>query len=230
MTIPRFRNRDCLPSSGPLQHHHPPGTHAVQPVLHFTLARGALDDFYDSVTFLEPWNGGSGFYRNDNRISLQQIKESNISRLSAFRLSLDVAERALDLEGLPREATPRNEAKNKLLTRLRDLLPDDALGWFDVSILLAGEKEKFPPLLGTSGNDGRLDFSNNFMQCLLDLIDVEIGKATPPTLRLCRHDLSRRSMRHRGWTGVVAGTANQRVTRSPLDPWASSPSMFIRPG
>lgn len=137
-----------------------------------------LED-YAPTPVLAPWNGGSGFYQNDNRASLQQIKESNISRLSAFRSSLDIAERALDLEGLQREARPKNETKTKLLTRLRGLLPDDALEWFDASILLAGEKEKFPPLLGTGGNDGRLDFTNNFMQRLLELIDVETGKETP---------------------------------------------------
>ena len=57
-------------------------------------------------------------------------------------------------------------------------MPDDALDWFDASILLAGDKEKFPPLLGTGGNDGRLDFTNNFMQRLLDIIDTKSGKAT----------------------------------------------------
>ncbi|MXY66544.1 type I-U CRISPR-associated protein Csx17 [Candidatus Poribacteria bacterium] len=142
------------------------------------LLRYLLDD-YAPTPVLAPWNGGSGFYQNDNRTSLERIKESNIARLSAFRISLDIAERALDLEGLQRESSPKNEAKTKLLNRLRGLLPDDALEWFDASILLAGEKEKFPPLLGTGGNDGRLDFTNNFMQRLLELIDAESGKATP---------------------------------------------------
>ncbi len=141
------------------------------------LFRYLLDD-YAPTPVLAPWNGGSGFYQNDNRTSLLKIKGSNIPRLSAFRLSLDVAGRALDLEGLERETSPKNEAKTRLLNRLRGLLPDDALEWFDASILLAGEKEKFPPLLGTGGNDGRLDFTNNFMQRLLELIDADSGKAT----------------------------------------------------
>ncbi len=142
------------------------------------LTRYLLDD-YAPTPVLAPWNGGSGFYQNDNQTALRKIKESGISRLSAFRLSLNIAEHALDLEGLQREASPKNEAKTKLLNRLRSLLPDDALEWLDASILLAGEKEKFPPLLGTGGNDGRLDFTNNFMQRLLDLVDAENGKGTP---------------------------------------------------
>ncbi len=74
------------------------------------LVRYLLDD-YAPTPILAPWNGGSGFYQNDNQASLQKIKESNISRLFAFRLSLDVAERALDLEGLQRETSPKGEAK-----------------------------------------------------------------------------------------------------------------------
>ena len=143
---------------------------------------GYLLDDYAPTPVLAPWNGGSGFYQNDNRSSLQEILKSSTSRLSAFRSSLDAAERAL--EGLQRESSPKNEAKTKLLNRLRSLLPDDALEWFDASILLAGEKEKFPPMLGTGGNDGRLDFTNNFMQRLLDLIDAESGKAKPKSADL----------------------------------------------
>ncbi len=148
-----------------------------------TLIRYLLDDYAPSP-ILSPWNGGSGFYKNDNQISLQEIKESACQRLSAFRLSLEVAARAFDLECLEREASPKNEAKNKLLNRLRGLLPDDALEWFDASILLTGEQGQFPPLLGTGGNDGRFDFTNNFMQRLLDLIDPKTGKAMPKSASL----------------------------------------------
>ena len=147
------------------------------------LRRYLLDD-YAPTPVLAPWNGGSGFYQKDNQTSLRKIKESDISRLSAFRFSLDVAEHALDLEGVQRKASPKSEAKTKLLNRLRGLLPDDALEWLDASILLAGEKEKFPPLLGTGGNDGRLDFTNNFMQRLLDLFDAESGEANPKSADL----------------------------------------------
>lgn len=142
-----------------------------------------LDD-YAPTPVLAPWNGGSGFYKNKNQLALQKILKSSTSRLSAFRLSLDIAERSLHLEGLQREGGPKNEAKTKLLYRLRSLLPDDALEWFDASILLAGEKEKFPPILGTGGNDGNLEFTNNFMQRLLDLIDTESGKASPESADL----------------------------------------------
>ncbi len=143
---------------------------------------GYLLNDYAPTPVLAPWNGGSGFYQKDNQTSLRAIKQSNISRLAAYRASIEVAERAIDLENMSCEASPKNEAKTKLLSRLRGLFSDDALEWFDASIVLAGEKEKFPPLLGTGGNDGRLDFTNNFMQRLLDLFDTANGVATPNSI------------------------------------------------
>jgi CRISPR-associated protein Csx17 len=40
------------------------------------------------------------------------------------------------------------------------------------AVVLAGNDTFFPPLLGTGGNDGRLDFSTNFHQRLLDVIGM----------------------------------------------------------
>ena len=141
------------------------------------LCRYLLDE-YAPTPILAPWNGGSGFYQKDNKEALHTIKESSIPRLSAYRCCLESAEYALDLEGLQRDARPDGQAKNSLLLRLRSLLPDKALHWLDAAILLTGDNPKYPPLLGTGGNDGRLDFTNNFMQRLLELIDAETGKAT----------------------------------------------------
>ncbi len=188
-----------------------------------------LDD-YAPTPVLAPWNGGSGFYQNDNQTALRKIKESSISRLSAFRLSLNIAEHALDLEGLQREARPKNEAKTKLLNRLRSLLPDDALEWLDASILLAGEKLKFPPLLGTGGIEGRLDFTNNFMQRLLDLVDTESGKATPrstdllnlalfakPTPGLAKQAIGQFAPGQRGGPNATTGYKTEKGAVNPWD-------------
>src|SRR5690606_31623921 len=59
--------------------------------------------------------------------------------------------------------------KNRLLLACRTYLPDEALAWFDSAVVLTGDDPKFPPLLGTGGNDGSMDFSNNHMQRLKDL-------------------------------------------------------------
>lgn len=48
--------------------------------------------------------------------------------------------------------------------------------WMDAAVVLAdGGKPSFPALLGTGGNDGRVDFTNNAMQRLGDLFAVGSG-------------------------------------------------------
>lgn len=45
--------------------------------------------------------------------------------------------------------------------------------WIDAAMVIDDEgAARFPALLGTGGNDGRLDFTNNFMQRLGDLFDL----------------------------------------------------------
>lgn len=54
--------------------------------------------------------------------------------------------------------------------------------WMDAAMVLDDSgNPRFPALLGTGGNDGRLDFTNNFMQRLGDVFDVTdpMGKAKP---------------------------------------------------
>ena len=44
--------------------------------------------------------------------------------------------------------------------------------------MLTGDGAKYPPLLGTGGNDGRLEFTNNFMQRLTEVFDPKTGFAS----------------------------------------------------
>jgi len=131
------------------------------------VARFFLED-YAPTPVLAPWNGGSGFYEKDNKEALLRIMRSDDPRLQPYREALLVAESALT--GYDRTTSPKDEDKAQLLNAIRSELPDDALSWFDASVLLAGEAPQYPPLLGTGGNDGRLDFTNNFMQRVLDAV------------------------------------------------------------
>ncbi|MGE0876372.1 MAG: type I-U CRISPR-associated protein Csx17 [Burkholderiales bacterium] len=150
-------------------------------VLRTTLSREELEQFflrdYQPTPVMAPWNGGSGFYEKDNKDALQAICAGRASRLAPYRESLSVAEGLL--ADADRSASPKEEAKRALLTSVRGVLPEAALAWFDASILMSGDDPRYPPLLGTGGNDGRLDFTNNFMQRLLDLIDPESGEPSP---------------------------------------------------
>ncbi|MGA0587813.1 type I-G CRISPR-associated protein Cas8g1/Csx17 [Dyella sp. KRB-257] len=143
-------------------------------VLHGPLDRAGLEHFflhdYQPTPIMAPWNGGSGFYEKDNKVALQAIVESPTPRLAVYRDCLRIAESALT--GMDRSASPKGDEKVVLLTRMRALLPDEALGWFDAAVLMAGDAPQYPPLLGTGGNDGRLDFTNNFMQRLTEVLDL----------------------------------------------------------
>ena len=150
-------------------------------VLHTSLSRDGLERFfldeYEPTPVMAPWNGGSGFYEKDNKQALQTILSSQSSRLAAYGHCLDIAETVL--AGLDRSASPKGEDKTRLLSRMRAALPDAALAWFDASVVLSGESAQYPPLLGTGGNDGRLDFTNNFMQRLCDVLPVDEEVAAP---------------------------------------------------
>lgn len=128
---------------------------------------------YAPTPIMAPWNGGSGFFEKDNKDALLRIMRSKDLRLRAYQASLDIAESAL--AGHDRAASPKDDDKASLLTAIRSQIPDNALGWFDASVLLAGETPQYPPLLGTGGNDGRLDFTNNFMQRVLDVLPADGG-------------------------------------------------------
>ena len=67
---------------------------------------------------------------------------------------------------------PAEDEKVPLLQRLRDTLDDQALLWLDATLVMTERRDKphMAPLLGTGGNDGRLEFSNNHMQRLVKLI------------------------------------------------------------
>jgi len=72
------------------------------------------------------------------------------------------------------------EADREFKTRKADLMPElrkswrgPHLDWLNVAMVLDEHSTpRFPALLGTGGNDGRLDFTNNFFQRLGNLFDL----------------------------------------------------------
>jgi CRISPR-associated protein Csx17 len=154
-------------------------------VLQTIQGREAIEHFflsgYEPTPIMAPWNGGSGFYEKDNKTALEAIRQSTDLRFKAYQSCLDIAESAL--MGADRGASPKGSDKTRLLTRLRSQLPDAALSWLDASVLLSGDSAQYPPLLGTGGNDGRLDFTNNFMQCVTDVLGVDQENALEASAR-----------------------------------------------
>ncbi len=142
---------------------------------------------YRPTPIVGPWNGGSGFYPKDNRAALDRIAASTGDRWADYRTTIVAAQHILASRGA--EEKVDKAAKDALLLALRGRLPDAALEWLDAALLLTAEGPKYPPLLGTGGNDGRLDFTNNFMQRLVELLDPGPDQPPAETRALLRHAL-----------------------------------------
>lgn len=77
--------------------------------------------------------------------------------------------------------------------------------WLDAAVVVVEEgKLSWPSLLGTGGNDGRLDFTNNVMQRLGELfvVDSESGEAQPAAASLLRHSF---------WGSAACGLSSAAV-------------------
>jgi CRISPR-associated protein Csx17 len=147
-------------------------------VLVTSLDRGDLLDFfassYEPTPLLAPWNSGSGFYPKDNKEGIDPIRRSTSRRFAPYRQAIARAEDLL----AGRTAAPRDEDKSALLSGYARTQTDLAYAWLSAAVAINRDGDgRYPALLGTGGNDGRLDFTNNFMQRLVELVDVDTGAA-----------------------------------------------------
>lgn len=129
---------------------------------------GWLVDSYAPTPVLSPWNEGSGFGAKDvePKKALGRLQDMPSHRVEAFRTTLARIE--------PLAAAFRKGAwpKERLIHEIRRVAPDEYLPWLDAAVVrLADGTLAFPPLLGTGGNDGRLDFSTTFHQRLLEALN-----------------------------------------------------------
>ncbi len=122
---------------------------------------------YRPTPVVSPWNGGSGFGPKDQQVGIAAIEDSSDPRLAAYRATIEVARR---LVADPSWDAGGKDAKRRQVGWCRAELPDEAVPWLDATVVLTSDRAVFPPLFGTGGNDGRLDFSNNFMQRVADLL------------------------------------------------------------
>ena len=148
-------------------------------VLVGSLDRDALCSFflndYQPTPILSPWNGGGGFY--DPESAVFRMLKSSAPRFQPVREMIRRAQSLLARMNIREK--PSSDQKDTLLRRMRAEFPDAFLRWLDAAVLLSEVKPLYPPLLGSGGNDGRLDFSINFVQRLLDLFDAQSGRPQP---------------------------------------------------
>ena len=126
---------------------------------------------YSPTPIVAPWNGGSGFYEKDRKIGIDAIANCTDHRFTEYRTSI---ERVREWDEVKSSKTEKSEEESRrvaVLRKCRNHLPDRAVEWLDASIGIAADGARsFAPVLGTGGNEGRLDYTNNFMERLATLL------------------------------------------------------------
>lgn len=134
---------------------------------------------YRPTPIVAPWAGGSGFFRKDNKKAVEQLRESKSVRVQSYAKVIRIIQQILIEESVGDK--PKEEEKTRLINRYRREMPDEVVAWMDASMILQKEGQDFSPLLGTGGNDGRLDFTQNFMQRIVTLGLHNNGKPSEPS-------------------------------------------------
>lgn len=138
-------------------------------VLESKLDRPSLVSFfledYAPSPFVAPWNGGSGFYPGDNTEGVNLIRSSDSIRLKCYRETLK------EISTWQLMKAELKSRKEEIIAQCRSRLPDVALEWIDAAVGLTDDhKPSYAPILGTGGNEGRLEYTNSFMRRIADLL------------------------------------------------------------
>jgi CRISPR-associated protein Csx17 len=133
---------------------------------------------YAPTPILSPWNGGSGFYPKDRKVGIDAIAGSSDERYAEYRTAI---ERARVIPGVGQEkaksAAEEDARRRAIQLECRNRLPEGCVEWLDAAVGISSEGERtFAPILGTGGNEGRLDYTNNFMESVAELLIAPDGK------------------------------------------------------
>lgn len=101
------------------------------------------------------------------------------SRFGSYRQTIQSAQSVVG----ERKEQPKDEEKAEMLRAARRVFPDAAVE-LDAAYALGQEKPDYPPLLGSGGNDGRLDFTVNYIARLLSVLPEFLGKEKHPQERI----------------------------------------------
>lgn len=131
---------------------------------------------YSPTPIVSPWNGRSGFNTDRNRRSevlLGYIETSTDERLDKLRAAIGAGRVVYE------RATKESWEKDRWVQACRATFPDEAVRWLDAAAVLTEEGASYPFLLGTGGNLGSMDLSNNFMDRLGDALGIPLGSTVP---------------------------------------------------
>jgi CRISPR-associated protein Csx17 len=135
---------------------------------------GLLLDDWRPAPIVTPWNNASGFYQSSKgRLAAAAMDAVVTSEAPRFGSLIRVIRKVRELVAdAGYQDAPEKEEKAKLLSRLRGVLPDDAVAWIDAVAVVDEGDVRMMPVLGSGGNEGVLDYSGLFLR---SLVDVALG-------------------------------------------------------
>ena len=127
---------------------------------------------YIPTPIISPWNGSSGFYPNDKKPKelLDTLCSIQSDRFNNYRQTIEAAKMIIDPYLDPANAESKKDSKPEMLRAFRRAFPDAAVEWLDTAYVFGPEKPEYTPLVGSGGNDGRFDFTVNFIARLLETL------------------------------------------------------------
>lgn len=142
--------------------------------------RDLLVEDYRPIPAFSPWNGGSGFGEKDKnqQAVLEKIASVDAARLKDFTLGYRAVQDVLRSRD---HVSGTVWDKGRLFTELHNRVPERALSWMDAVVVVGPDRLFFPSVYGTGGNDGRLEFSSNFHQRLIQIVP-ELGASAAASL------------------------------------------------
>lgn len=171
---------------------------------------------YSPSPIMDPWNNGSIIYETGKELKkIEEIEQSGNIRFSEiidnFRLIKKLLPKFKDkvdennVTEVPNvskknsqiHVSQKKNSKSKvdkkkvpeMISILRSQATDRFVEWLDASILVSSEgKLFFPPLMGTGGNEGNLDYAKLFITCIWELM-VSKKREAKKTLSLLRNSL-----------------------------------------
>ena len=169
-------------------------------------------DRYVPTPLVAPWNGGTGFYPGDKKAqrAIAGIRQHASARFEPYRLALDDAQRVVG----KRNAAPEKDDKAQMLASCLRVWRGPHRQAMSAAVVLGVDgAPAYPALFGTGFNDGRLDFTSNFMERLLALFAGAAPRtATDTLLRQALHAAPALGMDGKGAIGQFlpggAGGAN----------------------
>ena len=154
-------------------------TPVVNSILSEAEIRHFLADDAVPAPLVAPWNGSDvgGFHPTANTRGTRmwaRFRNSTQQRLQLYREVITAVDAAVQAHGWAHNLS--GDEKALAIRVLRNTLPDDALDFLDAAVVISDENVRYPALLGTGGNIGRLDLVLNYGEHL----EALTGLAEPP--------------------------------------------------